>query len=336
MSKRILFLAERMAMGFGVSVVIDNLSAELVKLGHSVHVGCQSWDGQSAKGYKIHVVNGNTESVEKLVSELQSEYVVAHTTPFFEILPRLSSVCERWVWEHGDPTPELFPFDGAERRRIAEAKHISVYPNVDKVIAISEFIRDDIGWPSAEIVYNGCDHIQPEKSAARSNTSLRVGTLMRLGQGESYYKGNLLYADLVRYLRSQGADVEFHLMGRGTREDARQFEDIGVITHLNASDQERALYLADLDIFLSLSLWEGFNLPLVEAMCSGTCAIAFDTGAHPEVTPLIVSRVQEMAELINSLAKDRTHLERLAAGMESWVREKFTWAKAAEEMNGYM
>ena len=336
MGKRILFLAERMAMGFGVSVVIANLSAELARRGHCVHVGCLQWDGKTASDCEVHIIGSSAESVEKLISDLQSEFVIAHTSPFFEILPRLSGKYERWVWEHGDPTPELFPFDGAERKRIAETKHTYVYPNVDRVIAISEFIRQDIGWPSAELIYNGCDHIQTVELAPRSNTRMRVGTLMRLGMGESYYKGNQLYAELVKHFRSQDTNIEFHLMGRGTREDARQFEDIGVILHLNASDEERAHYLADLDIFLSLSLWEGFNLPLVEAMRSGTCAIAFDTGAHPEVTPLIVSSVHEMAGLINFLATNRPHLNRISAEMENWVKEKFSWRRTAESTLRYM
>ena len=35
---------------------------------------------------------------------------------------------------------------------------------------------------------------------------------------------------------------------------------------------------------LSLSLWEGFNLPLVEMQWCGRPVLAFSLGAHPEVT----------------------------------------------------
>lgn len=336
LNKRILFLAERMAMGFGVSVVIDNLAEELARRGHHVDVGCIHWDRNSSEHYTVHVLDASPAAVHKLASQSNSEYVVAHTSPFFEYLPQLSGPYKRWVWEHGDPTPDLFPFDGPERRRIAENKHINVYPNVDLVVAISEFIRDDIGWPSAKLIHNGCDHLRPAQSSPRDDGKLRVGTLMRLGKGEAYYKGNQLYANLVQRCRNRSKAIDFYLMGRGDKEDAKVFEDLGVITHRNASDLQRAEYLADLDVFVSLSLWEGFNLPLVEAMLSGTFSIAFDTGAHPEVTPLIVSSLSEMESLIFSLDKNRSVLHARAEAAQRFVSRKYRWSLSVDAMLSLM
>lgn len=332
MSKRILFLTERMAMGFGVAVVIENLAEELAGRGHCVDVGCIHWNHNKGRNFQVHVLSAQAASVHKLASDLRSEYVIAHTSPFFELLPQLSGAYERWVWEHGDPTPELFPFDGTERRRIAENKHINVYPNVDRVIAISEFIKEDIGWSDADIVYNGCDHLRPAKPSSPGNKKLRVGTLMRLGEGEAFYKGNQLFLDLIQYCRLRSNDLEFYLMGRGSKEDAEPFEDLGVIAYTNATDQERAQYLADLDIFVSLSLWEGFNLPLVEAMVSGAFAIAFDTGAQPEVTPGVVSSLTEMAGLILSLDNNRPVLHARSEAARKYVSEKYRWSVSVDSM----
>jgi len=326
LSKRILFLAERMAMGFGVAVVIENLAEELARRGHCVDVGSIHWDRNQGRNFQVHVLSANAASVHKLASDLQSEYVIAHTSPFFEVLPQMPGPYERWVWEHGDPTPELFPFDGTERRRIAESKRINVYPNVDRVIAISEFIKEDIGWSEADIVYNGCDHLQPARPSSHGKQKLRVGTLMRLGEGEAFYKGNQLFMDLVEYCRRRNDDIDFYLMGRGGKEDAKPFEELGVITYTNATDQERAQYLADLDIFVSLSLWEGFNLPLVEAMVSGTFAIAFDTGAHPEVTPAVVSSLMEMGSLILSLNNNRPVLNARSEAARKYISDKYRWS----------
>ncbi len=319
-------------MGFGVAVVIDNLAEELARRGHHVDVGCIRWDEKQGRNYQVQLVKANAHSVHELAQNSRSDYVIAHTSPFFELLPQLTGLYERWAWEHGDPTPELFPFDGPERRRIAEHKHMNVYPNVDRVVAISEFIREDIGWSSAEIVYNGCDHLRPASPSRPHDKKLRVGTLMRLGKGEAFYKGNQLYIDLVQYCRPRSSDVEFCLMGRGSKEDAAPFEELGIVTHRNASDKERAQYLAELDIFVSLSLWEGFNLPLVEAMVSGTFAVAFDTGAHPEVTPGIVSSLTEMGGLILSLNDNRPVLHARSEAARKYVSDQYRWSKSVDSM----
>jgi len=321
-----------MAMGFGVAVVIENLAEELARRGHCVDVGCIHWDRNQGENFQVHVLSAEPASVHKLASDLRSEYVIAHTSPFFEVLPKLPGPYERWVWEHGDPTPELFPFDGTERRRIAQNKHTNVYPNVDRVITISEFIREDIGWPDADLVYNGCDHLRPARSSSPGKKKLRVGTLMRLGEGEAFYKGNQLFLDLVEYCRLRSDDLEFYLMGRGSKRDAEPFEELGVITYTNATDQERAQYLADLDIFVSLSLWEGFNLPLVEAMVSGTFTIAFDTGAHPEVTPGVVSSLTEMGGLILSLNINRSVLHARSETARTYISQHYRWSKSVDSM----
>ncbi len=187
MGEKILFLTQKMSLGFGVAVVVHNLSLAVQKLGIEVEVACLEKDDSLAGNYPVRKLGASAGDVDDLVSEIKADYVIAHSSPFFEILPELESRCQRWVWEHGDPTPELFPMDGAERKRIADRKRHSVYPLVDEVIAISGFIRSDIGWPKAKVIYNGCDHIDRMAPRPDSSNRLKVGTLVRLGVGEGFY-----------------------------------------------------------------------------------------------------------------------------------------------------
>jgi glycosyltransferase involved in cell wall biosynthesis len=333
MKARVLFLTQEMSLGFGVAVVVHNISMQLESLGFHIEVGCLEKDDSLDGSYPVHLVQAVASEIDELIVANDIDYVIAHTSPFFEVLPELTVSCKRWVWEHGDPTPELFPFDGAERKKIAERKRYMVYPRVDGVIAISNFIRSDIKWPGAKVIYNGCDHIHPVPSNRQEDGLLRVGTLMRLGAGEAFYKGNRLFVDLVRSLSREEHSIDFHLMGRGTAEDASLFEEAGVTVHLNATDEERAQYLADLDVFVSMSLWEGFNLPLLEAAISGTAAFALDTGAHPEVTPYIFSGVSEMSALIGSLAtRNDDYLGSISRRVQDYARTSFSWEKSAEAM----
>ncbi|MFT6412611.1 MAG: glycosyltransferase involved in cell wall biosynthesis [Paraglaciecola sp.] len=333
MKYRLLFLTQKMSLGFGVAVVVHNLSLALRSLGIHVEVACLEKDSSLDAEYPVHLVAASAAELDTLVAASKIDYVIAHTSPFFELLPQLTGGCKRWVWEHGDPTPDLFPFDGAERKKIAGRKLYAVYPEVDQVVAISEFIRSDIAWPDAKIIYNGCDHVVPVPRLRPESGPIRVGTLMRLGLGESFYKGNQLFLDLAKHLSSSAVSVEFHLMGRGTLKDAKPFQEKGITVHLNASDEERSQYLADLDIFVSMSLWEGFNLPLLEAAISGTAAFALDTGAHPEVTPYVFSSVSEMAALITTLATNRNgQLAVMSNRNQRFARDDYSWAQSAKAL----
>lgn len=330
-----LFLTFRMELGYGVDVVIGNVARNLMAWGHQVTIGCLKTDGHY-HDLDIRRVYPDPENIGSLVTALGCDCVVAHTSPFFEVLPLLSPAIRTWVWEHGDPSPALFSVDSAERHAVKEAKIRDCYPAVTGVIAISHFIRADIRWPAAVVIHNGCDHVPDlgTKGAFDFNPAatapLRVGTLMRLGQEESHYKGNRLFLEVVARCTAQGVPAHFMAMGRGTAEDAAFFAAKGIETHLNAPDGMKWEYLRGLDVFISPSLWEGFNLPLVEAQALGTMGVAFDTGAHPEVTPFVVSSVDEVVALLKRLAADRPLLQRHSMLSYRFVRGRFGWERCAQ------
>jgi glycosyltransferase involved in cell wall biosynthesis len=254
------------------------------------------------------------------------------------LLPDLTGSCECWAWEHGDPTPSFFEGDAADRANVQRHKIQHVYPVLRGVVAISEFIRHDIQAPGAIVIPNGCDHAPDLGSKnlqdlpADPAAPLRLGTLMRLGSGEARYKGNALFVELCRRLKALGVAVEPHVMGRGLPSDAAPFEEQGIRVHLNAPDAEKWTYLRGLDVFMSCSQWEGFNLPLVEAEAVGTIGMAFDTGAHPEVTPFVVSSLDEAVELVRALAVNRTHLLESSRRSYQFARSRFRWADAADAL----
>lgn len=326
----ILFLTYRMKKGFGVDLVVMNLTREIRLRGHHVSIGCMDMDGNYADA-QIFQLPAQAEVVRKVARQLGVDTIVAHSSPFFEILPALAGEFVVYAWEHGEPTPELM----RNKAGILEQKNHKlqhVYPAVRGVIAISEFIATDINWPQATVIHNGCDHVDgpgPKAGAAfQPDKPLRVGALMRLGKGEAEYKGNALLLSLFQRLKSR-PNIECYLMGRGTSSDAAGFSAAGFHVSLNATDTERDDYLRSLDIFVTLSLWEGFNLPLVEAQASGTLAIAADTGAHPEVTPFIFGSANEIVEFISALQADRQLLAAHSRLCYEFARARFQWPVAA-------
>lgn len=330
--KSVLFLTHRMKMGFGVDVVVQQVSRVLQQRGHRVVVGCI----ESETGFanlQIEHVSPVASEIAALAKRVQASVIVAHTSPFFEVLPDLVARWPCWAWEHGDPTPALFEWDRDARQRVKDAK-APMYPQLTGVIAISDFIREDINFPAARVIYNGCDHVpqvepKVKGSASDPKSPLRVGTLLRLGSGEAFYKGNALFQRFASALLRIEPGAIISVMGRGTEADAASFRDAGMQVHLNASDSEKWSYLRELDVFASFSLWEGFNLPLIEAQALGTVGLAFDTGAHPEVAPLILRNVDDAVTLVAAYKRDRELLNRHSQLCWSFVRQRFTWERCA-------
>ena len=102
--------------------------------------------------------------------------------------------------------------------------------------------------------------------------------------------------DLVKalwaYRRLYDPNARLHLLG-GTSsyeygKSLQQFvDDLGLARAVRiageVSDAALAAYFAVADVFLSLSVHEGFGVPLVEAMGHGLPIVAFDAGAVAEV-----------------------------------------------------
>lgn len=93
-------------------------------------------------------------------------------------------------------------------------------------------------------------------------------------------------------------------------------------------------YYRSADLFLFPSIYEGFGLPLLEAMASGCPVIAASTSSLPEVVgngglllPLDVDEwVAAVSEVLTNESKRR---EMISAGLRQ--ASKFSWSKAAEE-----
>ncbi len=110
-------------------------------------------------------------------------------------------------------------------------------------------------------------------------------------------------------------------------------EDIIFIDFVSAENLNAVYSASDLFVFPSLS--EGFGLPVLEAMASGTPVVTSNVTSMPEIggnavvtiNPLDVSG---LAEMINKILSDENLKRRM---IESGLKRapKFTWKKTAEE-----
>jgi glycosyltransferase involved in cell wall biosynthesis len=100
------------------------------------------------------------------------------------------------------------------------------------------------------------------------------------------------------------------------------------------SDTELAELTASAEIAVIPSLYEGFSLPAVEHMASGTPLIASRTGALPEVTgdaALLVEPgdPEALAAALRDLLDAPAERDRLGAAAWQRVQERFAWSAVA-------
>ncbi len=100
------------------------------------------------------------------------------------------------------------------------------------------------------------------------------------------------------------------------------------------SDEELADLTASAEIAVVPSLYEGFSLPAVEHMASGTPLVASDTGALPEVTgdaAVLVTPgdAEALFTVLSGLLDSPEERARLGATAWQRVQERFTWSAVA-------
>ncbi len=100
------------------------------------------------------------------------------------------------------------------------------------------------------------------------------------------------------------------------------------------SDLELAELAASAEIAVVPSLYEGFSLPAVEHMASGTPLVASRTGALPEVTGDAAMLVtpgdpDELAAALGRLHDSAGQRERLGAAAWERVQQRFAWPAVA-------
>ncbi len=337
--RNVLLLTSVMKRGYGVSVVAREVADRIDAAGWKMSIGCLEVD-EFYNADDVVQLRPSSQMIFEYCQENSIEIVVAQTSPYFEVLPALEMWIPAVVFEHGDPTPTMFEHDVFEREQLKVHKLKRVYPKVDAVLTSSYFLRDELFWPKAKVIALGCDHVtdygQPStQRTASDHAPLRVGTLMRLGSGEALYKGLDEYLAIVSHFTDRPG-FDFSIMGRGEESDRLWWEERGVHCHLNATDEERSTFLSELDVFISPSKWEGFNLPLVEAHASGTVGLAFDVGAHPETTPYVLANIADANFLLEEWQRDSALLQLASERCYTYSRKKFLWEATAIELGAHL
>ena len=163
------------------------------------------------------------------------------------------------------------------------------------------------------------------------------GRIVTVTSADSPLKG---LPTLLRAVAKLATERDTHLVVIGTPADAtrQQLRQLALGDRVTFAsglpDAEYARVLASAEVAVIPSMYEGFSLPAVEHMASGTPLIASRAGALPEVTgeaALLVSPgdPEELSAALRGLLDDPGARERLAARGLARVGERFAWPAVA-------
>ncbi|RLE68208.1 MAG: hypothetical protein DRJ45_08320, partial [Thermoprotei archaeon] len=157
----------------------------------------------------------------------------------------------------------------------------------DRIIAISEFTKEEvmrllgIEEEKISVVYQGVDHkrYKPmDKIECKRKFGLNPEDRHVLVVSSSVEHKRLdLARRILDDLRAAREDVKMIKAGYG-----ELLEGDGVIS-VGGVPEERMLLYNAADVFLHTSEYEGFGLPVLEAMACGTPVVAFKKASIPEV-----------------------------------------------------
>ena len=183
--------------------------------------------------------------------------------------------------------------------------------------------------------------VDPDLFAPIAHVQRKPGHLITTASADVALKGLSYLLEALAVLRTE-RDIHLTIIGR-PREGANAdlITKLGLsdcITHVSGVTDERIVELyAEAELAVVPSLYEGFSLPAIEAMATGTCLVATTGGALPEVTGTDNDTVLSCApgDAIGLAAAIRRGLDnaelrnRIGAAGRQRVVERWSWRHCA-------
>ena len=178
----------------------------------------------------------------------------------------------------------------------------------------------------------------PGSSSVATIAALRRAgrkAILNLGRWEpGCYKNSEAAFDLLRLIRTRMPECALVILAPPA--DVLVPPDLrdSVVPVGFPGDRELTELMAAVDLGVSVSLWEGFNLPLAEMQWRGRAALVFDCGAHPEVIadPWYLCRdLPEMAEKAVEALSGESERSSLHPDAVKRFRRRFRWDRFVQE-----
>ena len=211
------------------------------------------------------------------------------------------------------------------------------------VVTVSEFSRGeladllDLSPDRVTVISGGVDPaFTPQADADAARRALNLARPYVLCVASQTARKNLReLVPAARQLAAEGIEV---VVAGGHRPQFAREQGLETLRHLGAVPDALlpGLY-AGAEAFALPSLYEGFGLPVLEAMSCGTPVVAADTTALPGTAGGAARLVapEQMAEALTALLGDDDERQRLRAAGVARAAE-FTWDRTAREVDALL
>jgi glycosyltransferase involved in cell wall biosynthesis len=231
-----------------------------------------------------------------------------------------------------------------------------VLERADLIATVSEFTRQRLielfGLPEDDrlvVVGNGVNETYFRAGSEADGEVLeKYGVAARpyvcLVGSLTYRKGGDLVLELARQIREAGLPHRIVVSGRRhdadlverLRELRTEYRDLPLDLPGYVSDEDQASLLSHASAMLFPSRYEGFGIPVLEAMAAGTPVICSRNGALPEVCGESAVYLEDesvggmLAALLHVEDSSNGRMELIEAGRKR--ASEFTWAACAERL----
>ena len=166
--------------------------------------------------------------------------------------------------------------------------------NVDSAVSISKFMQSELKKETgldSKVVYDKIDGkfkkgLDGSRIRKRLGISQKEKLLLFVGRISPHKNVH----ELIRIfdsLNRKFSDTKLLIIGKPTFPPyfakLKKMANEKVTFIESVGDNELPYYYSACDLYMTASLWEGFNLPMAEAQACGKKAVAFDVCSHPEV-----------------------------------------------------
>ena len=166
--------------------------------------------------------------------------------------------------------------------------------NVDEAYSVSEYLSKQLYKESklkSEVVYNKIDKKRFNKKVKGNKIIKKYNLknkkiLLYVGR-LAPHKGIHLLLKSFNTIKKQIPNTKLLIVGKPTFNNyfqkSKKMANKDVIFTGFVSDKDLPSYYASCNVYVTASLWEGFNLPAAEAQACGKPVVAFDVGPHKEI-----------------------------------------------------
>ncbi len=365
---RVQICNERLISRFGVDRLLVMCGRDLTANGFDVSYACLRYDARVMGTEKGNVqvidvpagldIRGTESHVASILMghwlDAKPDVLLIGGWPFFELAARAPSVDVPSIFID----PGAVPHDGLSdhglwpQLEVRRARR-TFMPSVTKILPISNFICTTQTLPDrgsvegVSTILLGSDHLPGgaaptdlsademamcEQVAAARRAGRKV--VMNLGRFEGVgYKNSPQFFEVIEGIRRAGLDAIGLILGDRAEIPVPSSLEDHIICLGAPTDDGLVAMMKLADAALSMSHWEGFNLPLVEFQQLAKPVLAFNAGAHPEVVAHPIQLCRDLTEMTSravELLNGESGIDKVLEPALLAFRKRLPWSRTLE------